>query len=304
MSSAAVISSVATSSFKVGAALDHGFARVRQAPGRAAWLFGWDGATALLLILIGAHFVMTADMDRPDGFAGMLFMLAVFARRVASDAAWMRFFLGEPEAKPYVPFRFGADEWRLLGAGLIAGTVLVLAIALIVVPVMFVVATVEPLTVLAWMPVLMIFAGLFLVFPRYLITLACTVLHKRIAPFDDLAATGQIWGRAVLAGIVISIALLLAFIAAGALFQIAGIAVNYESFGAQIDVLYRWSLTAPLSGIDALVLAVTALGASLFWVMARGAAAYAALALVQMQEPSPPSVSGLSGAPHRVRERV
>lgn len=290
MSSPAHLSTLAPSSFTVGAALNHGFARIRQAPCRAAWLFGWDGATALILILIGAYFVTSAQTGEARDIAGGLFLLAVFARRVVSEAAWLGFFTGEPEARPWAPFRVGGDEGRLLGAGFIAAATLLLVIALIAAPMAFVVEVLDPGIDLGWAPALTFFAGAVMLFPRFLIALASTIHLKRLAPLDDLAVSGRIWGRAAAAGAVIAATLLIAFLVAGGLFQIAGLAADYQSFGARIDVLYNWALTAPLSGVDWLVLAWTALGASAVWIMARGAAAHAALILAETEAATPPAV--------------
>ncbi|WBQ14095.1 hypothetical protein L2D00_05250 [Hyphomonadaceae bacterium BL14] len=180
-------------------------------------------------------------------------------------------------------------------AGWLAGFVLTVLGGLVMIPLMFLVVGFEQFSAFAWVPVAAMIAGLFVLFPRFLIMLASTVYLKRIAPFEDLAATGRIWGRAAAVGAMIIATLLLAFIACGMVFRIAGLADDYQSFGAQFDVIYNWALTAPLSAVDGLVLACAMLGASLFWVMARGAAAYAALVLAQADGATPPASSGARG---------
>lgn len=270
-------------------ALGRGFSRIVESPARAAWLFASDATTVLALILIGAWFVMAPGLDEAQGLAGVLFMLAVFMRRVISETAWLRFHLSEDEARPYAPFRLGGDEWQLLGAGLLVWFVLVILGAILFIPLAVITDIIEPTGLFRWAPSLAIFAGIFVAYPRLLITLALTVQRKRVAPLKDLAASGRVWGRSIAVAAFIAAAVMVAFMIAGTLFQAAGAAGDFESFGARVDVIYNWALTAPLSATDWAVLGSTALGASLFWILARGAAAHAALTLQDSAAPTPPA---------------
>jgi hypothetical protein len=288
MTTAKTTSPPAESGFIVDA-LGRGFSRIDESPVRAAWLFAWDGLTALALILIGAWFVMAPAQDEPQGLAGILFMLAVLVRRLMSETAWLRFHLGEDEARPYAPLRLGGDEWRTLGAGFLAGFVLLLFGAILFVPLVIITAVVEPAGLFRWTPMLAIFAVVLVAFPRLLITLALTVQCKRIAPLKDLSASGRVWGRSVAVAAYIAFVVVVAFMVAGTQFEVAGATGDFESFGARLDVIYNWALIAPLSATDWAVLACAALGASLFWIMARGAAAHAALTLQDGAASTPPA---------------
>lgn len=292
MTTAKTSSPPAESGFIVDA-LGRGFSRIGEAPVRAAWLFAWEGVTALALILIGAWFVMAPAMDKPQGLAGILFMLAVLVRRLTSETAWLRFYLAEDDARVYAPFRLGGDEWRMLAAGFLAWFVLMIFGATLFIALVIITAIVEPAGLFRWTPMLAIIAGVFVAFPRLLITLALTVKRKRIAPLKDLSASGRVWGRAVAVGVYIAFVVVLAFMVAGTLFEVAGATGDFESFGARLDVINDWALTAPLSATDWAVLACAAVGASLFWTMARGAAAHAALTLQDSAASTPPASPGV-----------
>ncbi|MEQ8434910.1 MAG: hypothetical protein RIA71_11770 [Oceanicaulis sp.] len=270
-------------------ALGRGFSRIAESPVRAAWLFAWDATTALALILIGAWFVMAPGMDEPQGLVGVLFMLAVFVRRVISETAWLRFYLSEDEARPNAPFRLGGDEWRVLGAGFVAGFAVTMFGSIIFIPIMIALIAFDPSGGVLWLPFLAILLGFLVLFPRFLIALALTVQQKRFAPFEDLAASGRVWGRSIAVAAYIVASVLVALMIAGTLFEVAGAAGDFQSFGARVDVIYNWALTAPLSATDWAVLACTALGASFFWTQARGAAAHAALTLQDSAASTPPA---------------
>ncbi len=288
MTNAETTSTPAESGFIVDA-LGRGFSRIAESPVRAAWLFAWDGTTALALILIGAWFVMAPGLDEPQGFAGVLFLLAVAVRRLVSETAWLRFHLGEDEARPNAPFRLGGDEWRVLGAGFVAGFAVTMFGTILFIPIMIALIALDPSGGVLWLPFLAIVLGFLVLFPRFLIALALTVQHKRFAPFEDLAASDRVWGRLIAVGASIAVAVVLAFMIAGMLFEVAGVTGDFESFGARVDGIFNWALTAPLSASDWAVLACTALGASLFWTMARGAAAHAALTLQDSAGSTPPA---------------
>lgn len=261
-------------------ALRHGFRRVRAEPGRAVWLFAWDGLTALALFLLGAFVVMTRP-DAPNTILGGAFLLALAGRRVLCEAAWLRFMAAEAEPHPAWPWRIGADEGRLLGAGFIAGFVAVAVAALVILPFAFVMGVLipDPHGMLGWAPMLIMAALWLWLAPRVMITLASTILLKRVAPFEDLAASGRLGGRAALVSALLVAAVFAVFGVASAGMRLTGFAPSAAEVGARVDQLYDWTMAAPLSPADIALVALYAVTASLFWIAARGGATAAARAV-------------------------
>lgn len=175
-----------TPTFTAMRGFEHVGARIKADPRAAGAVLVWDAVTGLALL---AAFIAAGL-----GAAGWLVQilgLAVFVRHVLSETAWQRFLLGAPRPG-WLAYGFGAEEWRvgvaLLGASILVGLVLAAPVLLTA----FILHQLDIAGLAAWLPFVILFAGLLILVPRVCTVVSLSVLRGRVAVFDDVAETVRV----------------------------------------------------------------------------------------------------------------
>ena len=250
---------------------EHVGARIKADPRAAGAVAAWAAVTGLALL---ATFLVAGVGDA--GWLVQILSPAVFVRLILSETAWQRFLLGAPRPG-WRAYGFGAEEWRvalaLLGTSVLIGLVLAAPVLLTV----FILDQLDIDGLAAWLPFVILFAGLLILVPRVCTVISLSVLRGRVAVFDDVAETAQVWGSLILAAVVFSVFALLLFAALTT--PLAVVLGGYEPAGALMDSVDWTALAWPPDRLELAALAISSVISAVLWLVSRAVCARAALDL-------------------------